>query len=87
MFADFKVLSTIRFQPENGIPSLADAFYLYAQYVYMGKKGTKSLMNAFDSIQTPLKKSFNEHVALMDSEGHISCSKEELILWCAPVGT
>lgn len=87
MFADFKVLSTIQFQPDNGIPSLADAFYLYAQYVYMGKKGTKSLMNAFDSIQNPLKTSFNEHVALMDSEGHLSCSKEELILWCAPVGT
>ena len=87
MFADFKVLSTIQFQPENGIPSLADAFYLYAQYVYMGKKGTRSLMNAFDSVKNPLKTSFNEHIALMDSEGHLSCSKEELILWCAPVGT
>ena len=87
MFADFQVLSEVKFQPENGIPSLQDAFYLYAQYVYMGKKGTKSLMNAFDSINPTLKDSFTKHIALMDSEGHLSCSKEELILWCAPVGT
>jgi hypothetical protein len=53
----------------------------------MGKKGTKSLMNAFDSINPTLKESFTKHIALMDSEGHLSCSKEELILWCAPVGT
>ena len=87
MFADFQVLSEVKFQPENGIPSLQDAFYLYAQYVYMGKKGTKSLMNAFDSVNPTLKKEFTQHIALMDSEGHLSCSKEELILWCAPVGT
>ena len=39
MFADFQQLATIKFQPEMGIPSIADAFYLYAQYCYMGKKG------------------------------------------------
>ncbi|MBO5130843.1 MAG: hypothetical protein J6B61_01145 [Romboutsia sp.] len=54
----------------------------------MGKKGQKSLMSLFDNAQSrsSLCHSFNEHVAKMDAEGNISCSKEELIIWCAPVG-
>jgi hypothetical protein len=30
MFADFQKLVTIQFQPELGVPSLADAFYIYS---------------------------------------------------------
>ena len=88
MFADFQQLATLKFQPELGIPSLSDAFYLYAQYCYMGKKGKKSLMTLFDSAdsRSSLSRSFNNHVAVMDTEGNISCSKEELIIWCAPSG-
>ena len=88
MFADFQELAGISFQPENGIPSLADAFYLYAQYCYMGKKGKKSLMALFDSDKSrgDLARSFTEHIASMDVDGEINCSKEELIIWCAPYG-
>lgn len=89
MFADFQQLSTIAFQPEIGIPSLADAFYLYAQYCYMGRKGQKSLMSVFDLVgsRNSLSQHFNDFTALMDMEGSINCSKEELIVWCAPAGT
>ena len=88
MFADFQRLSKITFQDGTSIPSLADAFYLYAQYCYMGKKGQKSLMALFDSNDAvgSLAKSFNDHIAKMDDEGNLSCSEEELIIWCAPVG-
>ena len=88
MFADFQQLAGIRFQPDQGIPSLADAFYLYAQYCYMGKKGKKSLMTLFDNdaVRGSLVKSFSEHVAKMDVDGEITCSPEELIVWCAPFG-
>ena len=88
MFAGFQELSGIAFQPELGIPSLADAFYLYAQYCYMGKKGKKSLMTLFDAANSrgTLANSFTEHVAKMDVDGEINCSEEELIVWCAPYG-
>lgn len=88
MFADFQQLAHITFQPEMGIPSLMDAFYLYAQYCYMGKKGKSSLMTLFDSasVQGTLARSFNDFVATMDQEGEINCSEEELIAWCAPTG-
>lgn len=86
MFADFQSLSHYEFNSEISLP---DAFYIYSQYCYMGKKGQKSLMSLFDNAQSrsSLCHSFNEHVAKMDAEGNISCSKEELIIWCAPVGT
>lgn len=85
MFADFQSLSHYEFNSEISLP---DAFYIYSQYCYMGKKGQKSLMSLFDNAQSrsSLCHSFNEHVAKMDAEGNISCSKEELIIWCAPVG-
>ena len=86
MFADFQSLSHYEFNSEISLP---DAFYIYSQYCYMGKKGQKSLMSLFDNIQSrsSLCRSFNEYVAKMDAEGNISCSKEELIIWCAPVGS
>lgn len=88
MFADFQHLAHIPFQPESGIPSAIDAFYIYAQYCYMGRKGKRSLMSLFDSdaVRSPLIKSFEEFVAGMDDNGDITCSKEELIVWCAPTG-
>ena len=89
MFADFQSLAHIRFQPEMGIPSLLDAFYLYAQYCYMGKKGQKSLMVLFDSTNasTEFTRSFNKHVAEMDVDGNIHATEEEIIIWCAPTGS
>jgi hypothetical protein len=88
MFADFQKLVTIQFQPELGIPSLADAFYIYAQYCYSGRKGKSSLMTLFDSetSRSSLPRSFGSFIAKMDAEGSIECSKEELIAWCAPHG-
>ena len=86
MFADFQRLAHVEVQP--GL-SLADAFYLYAQYCYMGRKGQTSLMALFDneSSRSSLCRSFGEHIAAMDVNGNISCSPEELIIWCAPLGT
>ena len=88
MFADFQHLAGITFQPECGIPSLADAFYIYAQYCYMGRKGKKSLMALFDNVNSrgTLADSFTKHIAAMDVDGEINCSKEELVVWCAPQG-
>ena len=85
MFADFQSLAHYQFQPGM---SLIDAFYIYSQYCYMGKKGQKSLMSLFDSTasRSSLSRSFNEHVAKMDTNGNLSCSREELIIWCAPSG-
>ena len=89
MFADFQKLVTIQFQPELGIPSLADAFYIYSQYCYAGRKGKKSLMTLFDNetSRSSLPRSFGSFIARMDAEGSIECSKEELIAWCAPYGS
>ena len=46
-------------------------------------------MSLFDSTtsRSSLCKSFNEHVAKMDTNGNLSCSREELIIWCAPTGS
>jgi hypothetical protein len=89
MFSDFKGLSSFSFQNDvpNGIPSIVDAFFIYSQYCYMGKKGQSSLVNAFDYINSEhdLRHNFNQHVAKMDVNGNISCSEEEIIIWCAPV--
>jgi hypothetical protein len=43
-------------------------------------------MNLFDieTSRSNLAKSFNEHVAIMDSEGNMKFNTEELITWCAP---
>jgi hypothetical protein len=45
-------------------------------------------MSLFDSTasRSSLSRSFNEHVAKMDTNGNLSCSREELIIWCAPSG-
>ena len=84
MFADFQNLAG---QALNGL-SVHDAFYLYSQYCYMGRKGQTSLMALFDNedSRSTLCQSFNKHIANMDVEGNISCSRDELIAWCAPIG-
>lgn len=89
MFADFQYLADIAFQPDLGISSIIDAFYIYAQYCYGGKKGQKSLMTLFDntSARGTSAASFAEHIAMMDTQDKITCSREELIVWCAPKGT
>lgn len=88
MFADFSSLSTIKFDAGLGIPSLSDAFYIYAQYCYAGRKGQKSLMALFDNTTSrgSLASSFMEHVAMMDTQDSLNLSEEELIFWCAPKG-
>lgn len=87
-FASFQNLDSIVFQEDSKIYSLHDAFYIYAQYCYMGRKGQKSLMALFDNetSRKGLAKSFTEHIAKMDVDGNITCSKSELIAWCAPYG-
>ena len=89
MFADFQQLAKYKFQEGSKIASPIEAFYLYAQYCYMGRKGKKSLMALFDSdsVRRDLIKSFGHFIAKMDDDGNINCSKEELIVWCAPYGT
>ena len=89
MAADLQSLSSISFQEGLGIPSAVDAFYLYAQYCYGGKKGKKSLMSMFDAAnaQCSLMKSFNSYVAQMDVNGKVNLSQEDIITWCAPIGT
>lgn len=89
MFADFQLLGGEAFNEGIKFKSMFDAFYLYAQYCYMGRKGTKSLMGLFDSdnVRGGLAKSFSEYVAKMDIDGNIFVSSEELTAWCAPVGT
>ena len=89
MFADFQKLASLKFPAGLGIDSAIDAFYLYAQYCYLGKKGQKSLMALFDStnIQSSFIEKFNKFVAKMDNVGNITASEEELITWCAPKGT
>lgn len=88
VFADFQAMCHIEFDG-NKIPSAADAFYIYAQYCYMGKKGQKSLMTLFDNenARGSLAKSFDNYMAYQDAHGDINCSKEQIITWCAPVGT
>jgi hypothetical protein len=88
VFADFQAMCHIEFDG-NKIPSAADAFYIYAQYCYMGKKGQKSLMTLFDNenARGSLAKSFDNYMAYQDAHGDINCSKEQIIAWCAPVGT
>ena len=86
-FAAFKVLSTIPFQSDSKIASAVDAFFIYSQYCYSGKKSQKSLLSVFDDTQCELSKSFTQHVATMDDSGVLSCSPEEIIIWCAPEGT
>jgi hypothetical protein len=46
-------------------------------------------MSAFDFIKSThdLRSSFNKYIAEMDVNGNISCSPEEIIIWCAPVGS
>ena len=88
-FASFQNLGSIVFQEDSKIYSLHDAFYIYAQYCYMGRKGQKSLMSLFDNeiSRMGLAKSFTEHIAEMDVDGNITCSESELIAWCAPYGS
>lgn len=88
MFADFQALTRISFQPEMGIPSAADAFYIYAQYCYMGRKGERSLMTLFDSegSRPSLADKFTQYEAIQDIEGSLTLTREELITWCAPKG-
>lgn len=83
MFADFRNLANYQI---NGL-SVHDAFYIYSQYCYMGKKGQTSLMSLFDSEESSstLCDSFRKYEAEQDVNGNINCSREELINWCAPV--
>ena len=89
MIADFQQMANIGFQDDLGIPSAVDAFYIYAQYCYGGKKGKKSLMSLFDAADSSCStmKSFNSYVAQMDLKGEINLSTEDIITWCAPIGT
>lgn len=86
-FNDFRMFQAIKFQKDSKIPSIADAFYLYAQFCYMGKKGKKSLMVLFDDLNITLKKSFNEYIARLDhTDSTLELSIDEIKHWCAPLG-
>jgi hypothetical protein len=68
----------------NSIPSLADAFYIYSQYVFNGKKGQRSLMSLFDSGECILAKHFEQFEANLDASTSYRFEDDELIAWCAP---
>ena len=97
MFADFQRLAGVGFQEDLGIANLSDALYLYAQYCYNGKKGQKSLMTLFDSVEArgTLAESFNNYVAQKDTEMNevtktlttLNLSLEQVITWGAPAGS
>lgn len=68
----------------NSIPSLADAFYIYSQYVFNGKKGQRSLISLFDSGECILAKHFEQFEANLDASTSYRFEDDELIAWCAP---
>lgn len=89
--ADFDSLYGMRFPGANtpGINSItnyADAFYIYSQYVFGGRKGQKSLMAFFDNDDCILTKHFREFEAALDANADYNFDTAELIPWCAPVG-
>lgn len=68
----------------NTIPNYADAFYIYSQYVFGGKKGPSSLMSMFDNTKCNFANSFRAFEAKLDQEHDFKFSIQELIPWCAP---
>jgi len=49
--ADFAEMTRIRFSNQNSIfDSMADAFYIYTQYAYGGRRNQRSLMSLFDAV-------------------------------------
>lgn len=68
----------------NNIPSYADAFYIYSQYVFSGRKGQRSLMSLFDSENCTLAKHFETFEAQKDANETYDFQIEDLLPWCAP---
>ncbi len=87
--ADFMQMYGFRFPNSNvpginTIPNYADAFYIYAQYVFNGKKGQRSLMGLFDSENCALAKHFEQFEAKIDAETDYEFETDELAKWCSP---
>lgn len=88
--ADFNSMYDFRFPGStregiNTIPSYADAFYIYSQYVFGGKKGRNSLMTLFDNGECGLANRFTAFEAQMDANGNYSDFDTNVLLrWCAP---
>lgn len=87
--ADFMQMYGFRF-PNSQVPGIntvtnyADAFYIYAQYVFNGKKGQRSLMGLFDSENCALAKHFEQFEAKIDAETDYEFKTDELAKWCSP---
>lgn len=87
--ADFMQMYGFRFPNSKGsginsITNYADAFYIYAQYVFNGKKGQRSLMGLFDSENCALAKHFEQFEAKIDAETDYEFKTDELAKWCSP---
>ncbi len=68
----------------NGIPSYADAMYIYSQYVYGGKKGQRSLMTLFSNGDSVLSQKFKSYEANVDANNDFDFDVQDLVKWCAP---
>lgn len=87
--ADFMQMYGFRFPNSQGsgintITNYADAFYIYAHYVFNGKKGQRSLMGLFDSENCALAKHFEQFEAKIDAETDYEFKTDELAKWCSP---
>ena len=73
-------MSSKRFVKEGStIGNMQDAFYLYSEYVFGGRKGPRSLMTMFDDGTSELQKEFRVAKAAMDSSRDFILTKEQQI--------
>lgn len=87
--ADFEAMHSFDFplskgQVVNTPQSYADAFYIYSQYVFGGRKGPRSLMAMFNNNDCALAEDFKAYEAQVDLEEDFDFTLEELRNWCAP---
>lgn len=68
------------------IKNYEDAFYLYSEYVFGGKKGKRSLMTMFDDGKNDLQIEFRWAKAEFDSTRDFILTEEEQLRWAAPEG-
>lgn len=89
--ADFQYMEFEKFPKSNGkagyIPNYMEAFYLYAEYVYGGKKNSRSLMTLFDGVQSKYQQQFRQAKAEYDATREFILSKNEQIKWASLTGS
>lgn len=66
------------------IGNMQDAFYLYTEYVYGGRKSPNSLMTLFDDGTSELQREFREAKAAMDESRDFILTQEQQIRSMAP---